>query len=173
VSSPYVGQLALVGFNFAPVGWALCAGQLVQISENPTLFNLLGTIYGGDGMQTFGLPNLCGRTPIHQGNLSGGSSYAIGTSGGAESVTLTTNQLPMHNHSIAASGNPGASNLVASNVLAGSGANQIYSNPPIPSTALNASTMTAAGGSQPHSNLQPYLVCNWIISLFGVYPTQT
>ena len=173
MGSPYVGQLALVGFNFAPVGWMTCAGQSVPISQNETLFNLLGTTYGGDGQQTFNLPNLCGRTPIHQGTLAGGGSYVIGQSGGVESVTLTNNQMPIHNHAIVASNNAGASNLLANHLPAGSGGSQIYSSPPIPSTPLNAATIVASGGNQPHDNLQPYLVCNWIISLFGIFPSQT
>jgi microcystin-dependent protein len=169
MSDSYVGEVRLVGFNFAPVGWALCNGQLLSISQYSTLYNLIGTIYGGDGVQTFGLPNLQGRTPVHQGS-SGGGNYVIGQTGGLESVTLTISQYPIHNHALLGSSNNGSGNNPANNAV-GSGL-KVYINEN-PATAMNASMVGLnGGGNQPHDNRQPYQVLNWIISLYGVYPAQ-
>jgi microcystin-dependent protein len=166
VSQPYVGEVRLVGFNFAPVGWQLCAGQLMPISEYNALFNLIGTTYGGDGQNTFALPDLRGRTPIHQGN-----GYVIGQPGGNESVSVSLNQYPAHSHSLLVSSNPANVNNATNNTL-GSGP-KAYS-PDAPTTQMNSAMVgVSSGGSQPHSNLQPYQVLNWIISMFGVYPSQT
>src|SRR5438132_3347067 len=118
MSSPYVGECRLVGFSFAPVGWAMCNGALVPISENDTLFNLIGTTYGGDGQSTFALPDLQGRAPLHMGQGSGLSSYVIGQKGGTENVTLTTQQIPSHNHMAMISSNPATSGSPANNILA-------------------------------------------------------
>jgi len=169
MSTSYVGEVRLVGFNFAPVGWAICAGQLVSISENSTLFNLIGTTYGGDGQSTFALPNLQGRIPIHQGS-SGASNYVIGQTGGLETVTLTTSQYPVHNHILLGSSNSGGVNNPA-NQTVGSGL-KVYLNEN-PTTAMNTSMVgLSGGGNQPHDNLQSYQVLNWIISLYGIYPSQ-
>jgi microcystin-dependent protein len=169
MSQPYVGQLLCVGFNFAPVGWMICAGQLVPISENETLFNLIGTTYGGDGQSTFALPDLRGRTPIHQGTSTTGVTYVIGQSAGVETVTLTSQQIPIHTHTPQASANNGNANSPVNNVLA-AGQN-IYANA-TPATPMNATMLLPAGGNQPHDNLQPYNTLNWIISMFGVFPSQ-
>jgi len=168
MSTAYVGEVRLVGFNFAPVGWALCNGQLISISQNTTLFNLIGTTYGGDGQSTFALPNLQGRVPIHQGS-SGGSNYAIGQTGGLETVTLNVSQYPSHNHALLSSSNSGGVNNPANDTV-GSGL-KAYSAAP-PATPMNSAMLGIAGGGQPHDNLQPFLALNWIISLFGVYPSQ-
>jgi microcystin-dependent protein len=169
MSTSYVGEVRLVGFNFAPVGWALCNGQLIPISQYSTLYNLIGTTYGGDGLSTLALPNLQGRIPVHQGS-SGGGNYVIGQTGGLEAVPLGMNQYPMHNHALMASSNPGANNNAANNVV-GNGL-KIYLNEN-PATAMNSSMVgSSGGGNQPHDNLQPYQVLNWIISLFGIYPAQ-
>jgi microcystin-dependent protein len=171
MSSPFAGECRLVGFNYAPVGWAMCQGQLVPISENDVLFNLLGTTYGGDGQQTFGLPDLQGRVPIHQGsNL--GVSFVPGQKAGVENVTLTTQQIPIHNHPLTASGVNGNSNFVQGNLLAGN-PTQVYVSVPAPLRAMNGNAITFVGGSQPHTNLQPYLTMNWVIALFGIFPSQT
>jgi microcystin-dependent protein len=170
MSDPYVGEVRLVGFNFAPVGWQLCNGQLLAISENSTLFNLIGTTYGGDGQSTFALPDLRGRVPIHQGS-GAGQSYVMGQMGGVESVTINSNTYPTHTHSLQEStqnqspvANP-SNNAVGGNL-------RIYSNQ-APTTAMsNAMISVASGGSQPHDNIQPYQAMNWIISLFGIYPSQ-
>jgi microcystin-dependent protein len=151
--------------NFAPVGWLLCQGQLVNISDYEALFNLIGTTYGGDGQNTFALPNLASRMPIHQG-----SNFVLGQTGGAESVTLNTNQLPAHTHTPV--GNTAATGTSPSNQFWAKYANNMYSsqNPPPDPMAPNA--LSNSGGNQPHENMSPYLVINFIISLYGIYPTQ-
>lgn len=171
MSSPYVGECRLVGFTFAPAGWATCQGQTIAISANDTLFNLIGTTYGGDGQETFQLPNLQGRVPIHMGTFAG-VSFVIGESGGVEQVTLNTQQIPRHNHSVIASSANGASNFVQNNILAAN-PTKVYYAPPAPATPMNAQMLQPAGGNQPHENLQPFLVMNWVISLYGIYPTQS
>lgn len=172
MSQPFIGQVVCVGFNFAPAGWAFCDGSLISISENSALFNLIGTTYGGDGVNTFALPDLRGRTPVGTGQLAGGGNYIIGQSGGAEQVTITAQQYPHHTHPLTATAANGNSNAPANGFLAGG--HQVYTtNAPQTADALNsAAVSTAPGGSQPHSNLQPFLTCNWIIALFGVYPSQ-
>ena len=172
MSSPYVGECRLVGFNFAPVGWALCNGQQMPISEYDTLFNLIGTTYGGNGQTTFLLPDLQGRAPVHQGTGLGGVVFVIAQNGGQENVTVTVPQMPSHSHPLVASSANGNANLFQNQVLAGS-SSAVYQNSPDPKATMNAASITSTGGSQPHSNLQPYLVMNWIISLFGIYPSQT
>lgn len=172
MSNPYVGEIRMFGGNFAPAGWALCQGQLMPISENDTLFNLIGTTYGGDGQETFGLPDLQGRIPVHMGQGPGISqNYTIGEKAGVETVTLTTNQLPIHTHALLASSDPGNAAGPASNVLA----NPLNTEPYFPSTGsvqLNTQSLTSAGGNQPHDNMMPFLCITFIISLFGIYPTQ-
>jgi microcystin-dependent protein len=167
VSQPYVGQLLLVGFNFAPGGWAFCNGALQSISENATLFNLIGTTYGGDGQQTYAVPDLQGRITVHQGG-----SYTMGLKAGVESVSLQTQQIPAHNHVMNASRTGGSQNSPTNAVFAVSGQTQVYSDQAA-GTTMNSAMIGFAGGSLPHDNLQPFLVCNWIISLFGVFPSQT
>jgi len=169
MSQPYVGEVRLVGFNFAPVGWALCNGATIAISENPTLFNLIGTTYGGNGQTTFNLPNLQGRTPIHQGS-NGVNTYAIGQTGGVETVTLNINQYPLHNHALMGSSNNGTLNSPTNNAAGGLAVYAAVT----PAIAMNSNMVgMSGGGSQPHDNMQPYQVLNWIISLFGVFPSQT
>lgn len=169
MSTSYVGEVRLVGFNFAPVGWAFCDGSTLSIAENSTLFNLIGTIYGGNGQTTFNLPDLRGRVPIHQGS-NGSNTYVIGQPGGVESVTVVMNQFPAHNHALLGTNNAGTSNSPASNVVAK--LTNAWS-AAAPSAAMNPSTLTlSAGGNQPHENRQPYQVLNWVISLYGVYPSQ-
>jgi microcystin-dependent protein len=180
MSSPYVGQILMFGGNFAPAGWALCQGQLMPISENETLFNLIGTTYGGDGQSTFGLPNLQGRIPIHMGQGQGLSFYNIGQAAGVESVTLTTQQIPVHNHSVAVKTGAGgdsskpASTVVLADEFQNSGqAVNVYTTSVTNTAALAQQTIGFTGGNQPHENRQPLLVINFIISLFGVYPSPT
>lgn len=170
--TPYIGQVICVGFNFAPQGWALCDGSLIPISENPTLFNLIGTTYGGDGVNTFALPDLRGRTPISTGQLTGGSNYVIGQRGGVENVTIALTQYPNHSHPLVATTANGNANAPAGAFLAGG--QQIYTtNTPQAGDALNSAAVSMGpGGGQPHTNLQPFLTCNWIIALYGVYPSQ-
>ncbi len=170
MSEPYVGEIRMVGFNFAPVNWAFCNGQLVPISENETLFNLIGTTYGGDGQSTFALPNLQSRVPIHMGTSSAGGTYVIGQMAGEEQVTLNANQIPSHSHVPQANSGAGTQTSPGGNVWAASGALPYSNNPPNAPMAPQAVQNT--GGSQPHGNIQPYLAINFIISLYGIYPSQ-
>lgn len=168
MSQAYIGEVRAVGFNFPPVSWATCNGALQSIAENSTLFNLIGTTYGGDGVQTFALPNLQSRIPIHQGS-NGVSTYVIGQQGGVENVTVTLNQFPSHTHALQGSATAGSSSDPTGNVL---GSGEAYATG-VPTVLMNnASIGLSGGGSQPHNNLQPYLVLNWIIALFGIYPSQ-
>jgi microcystin-dependent protein len=171
MSEAYIGEIRLVGFNFPPVGWASCSGQLLSISDNPALFNLIGTTYGGNGQTTFGLPNLMGRIPVHQGS-NGTTNYVLGQIGGAESVTIGIAQYPSHNHLLLASANPGSSPSPSGNTV-GDFAN-VYRTvgPSTPPPPMNSNVLgLSGGGNQPHENRQPYLVINWIISLSGVFPS--
>lgn len=169
MSSPFVGEIRMFGGSFAPAGWAMCAGQLMPISQNDILFNLIGTTYGGDGQETFGLPDLQGRLPLHQGTL-GGITYQIGEKAGTESVTLTTNQIPIHNHSVLANTSIGQQPQPDGAILAQGAAAQVYIED---SPSANMGTpISIIGGSQPHENMMPYLCVTFIISLFGIFPTQ-
>lgn len=171
MSSPYLGEIRMFAGNFAPVGWAFCDGSLIPISENDFLFNLIGTTYGGDGQNTFALPDLRGRLPMHMGTGAGLTSRVIGESGGVETVTLTTSQIPVHSHApLAVSGN-GNQSTPQNGVWAGA-ANSIY-NSNAPNLAMNATLGGSVGGSQPHDNLMPYLAVSFIISLFGTFPSAT
>jgi microcystin-dependent protein len=166
MSNPYVGEIRLFAGSFAPAGWMFCDGQLLPISENETLFNLIGTTYGGDGQSTFGLPDLRSRVPIHRG-----PNHQLAESGGVESVTVTINQTPTHNHAFLASLNPASIASPQDTVLAESSAINMWINDP-PSAQLAPNAVTPVGGSQPHENMQPFLVISFIISLFGIFPHQ-
>ena len=173
MSQPYVGEIRMFGGSFAPAGWAFCDGQLVPISENDTLFNLIGTTYGGDGQTTFALPDLRGRAPVHMGT-GGGGIYAIGQSAGSETVTVTTQQIPVHSHFFQASNQTASANdptgTTLGQTITGSA---LYSAVVGPTVAMSPSAIAQAGGNQPHENMQPFLVVSYIISLFGIYPSQT
>jgi microcystin-dependent protein len=173
MSSPFIGECRLVGFNFPPNGWQTCQGQLLPIAENDALFNLIGTTYGGDGQSTFALPDLQGRAPIHQGTGPGGTGFTIGEKAGVETVTLTTQQLPVHTHTPIGSKDNGNTNLLNNAVLSANSTKVYNAIGASPGTPLNANAVTPQGGSQPHENLQPYLTMNWVISLFGVFPSPT
>jgi microcystin-dependent protein len=172
MSQPYVGEIRMFGGNFAPAGWMFCEGQLLPISENEVLFQLIGTTYGGDGQSTFALPDLRGRLPIHMGTGSSGTTYTLAQSAGVEEVTLTTQQLPIHAHAVVATANTGNASQPQNNLLANDASVTIYRAQPA-AVALNAAAISSTGGSQPHSNFQPYLCIDFIISLFGVFPTPT
>jgi microcystin-dependent protein len=169
MGQPYIGEIRMFGGNFAPAGWALCDGQLLSISENDALFNLIGTTYGGDGESTFALPDLRGRVPVHEG-----SGYVPGQTAGVEEVTLTVGQIPPHNHGLMGSANNATTTSPTGNVPGTSAEVTVFpygkDNPP---TTLATQSVSSAGGSQPHDNFQPYICVNFIISLFGVYPTQS
>jgi microcystin-dependent protein len=171
MSSPYVGEIRMFGGNFAPAGWAFCDGQLIAISENEVLFQLLGTTYGGDGQSTFALPDLQGRIPIHVGTNANGVSFVQGQKAGAETVTLTTQQIPSHSHpALANSGGNGVTSP-ANNFWGAVTASDPYSNA-TPDATMNAASIGFTGGNQPHDNMMPYQCVNFIISLFGIFPTQ-
>jgi microcystin-dependent protein len=167
VSTPFLGEIRIFPYNFAPRGWAFCNGQILSISQNTALFSLLGTTYGGNGQTTFALPDLRGRVPNSSGQGPGLSSYTLGQVGGTETVTLTQSEMPSHNHGVnstnadATSARPGG-NFPA----AGGGYNSASSNTMAPTMIGNA------GGSQPHSNVQPYLTLNYCIALTGIYPSR-
>jgi microcystin-dependent protein len=173
MSSPYVGEIRMFGGNFAPAGWAFCAGQLMPISENDILFQLIGTTYGGDGQETFGIPDLQGRMPIHFGQGPGLSqNYQVGELAGSEQVTISVNQLPTHNHGWLASNDPSNSLIPTSNVVS----TPLNITPYFSGAAsvpLNAQSLQPIGGSQPHDNMMPFLCISYIISLFGIFPSQT
>jgi microcystin-dependent protein len=167
MAQPYVGEIRMFGGNFAPVGWMFCEGQLLPISENDTLFVLIGTTYGGDGESTFALPDLRGRLPLHQGN-----NFIVGETGGVEEVTLATTQIPAHTHALLGSLNVADQSSASANVLARVTGTDIYS-ADSPFGNMSAQAIAPVGGSQPHTNFQPYLCVNFIISLFGLYPSPT
>ena len=167
MSQPYVGEIRMFGGNFAPVGWMFCEGQLMPISENETLFNLIGTTYGGDGQSTFALPDLRGRIPLHMGN-----GFTLAETGGVETVTLTPSQIPNHTHALLATSSFGSAADPTGNVLAQSQAVKLFSSL-APSTSMANPAAEQTGGNQPHDNFQPYLCVDFIISLFGIFPSQT
>ena len=161
---PFLSEIKIVSFNFPPKGWALCNGQLLPINQNQALFALLGTTYGGNGQTNFALPNLRGRVPIHEG-----SGHTLGEAAGSTSVTINIQQLPTHVHLARAVSSNADSPISAGNLLAAS--NNLYA-APTNLTSLHPSTVTNVGGSQPHNNMMPYLVLNFIIALQGIFPSQ-
>lgn len=170
MSDPFVGEVMMFAGNFAPQGWADCNGQLLPISQNDALFSLIGTTYGGDGIQTFALPDLRGRTPVHAGSGPGMSTRTLGETGGSESVTLSAAQMPSHTHTLraaaaASTGTPGSTVALAQT----SGA-KVYRAPSNPATMGNG--LASAGGGQPHDNRQPYLGVRFIMALEGIYPSR-
>jgi microcystin-dependent protein len=170
---PYVGQLIVAGFNFAPKGWATAAGQLLPISQNTALFSLLGTNYGGDGRSTFGLPNLQGCVAIGQGQGPGLSPYVLGQTGGTGTVTLTGQTVPAHTHPLqSAGGNPNQNSPVGNAVADAKQVGNLFATTTTPVTAMSASAVSFYGGNQPHNNLMPYLALNWVIAMQGVFPPR-
>jgi microcystin-dependent protein len=162
---PFLSEIRIMSFNYPPKGWALCNGQLLPINQNQALFALLGTTYGGNGQTTFALPDLRGKVPIHVGN-----GHTLGESAGTTSVTVNTNQMPQHAHFLSASNNTGNTNINANNVLAAS-PSQLYDAGNL--TTLHPSSVSNVGGSQPHNNVQPYLVLSFCIALQGVFPSTS
>jgi microcystin-dependent protein len=167
MAQPYIGEIRMFAGNFAPAGWMFCEGQLLPISENDTLFIVFGTQFGGDGQSTFALPDLRGRVPIHKG-----SGITIAETGGSESVTLTVQQMPGHSHAMIGSATNGNSVNPNNALLANSTVVTPYASE-TPTVAMAGTSITAVGGSQPHTNFQPYLCLNFIVSLFGLFPSQT
>lgn len=167
MAQPFIGEIRPVPYNFAPRGWQLCQGQLLAISQNTALFSLFGTTYGGDGQQTFALPDLRGRVPVGQG-----PGYAMGQRGGVEQVTLMASQLPVHSHTAFCTNNAGVAAAPSGAIWAtdGSGATAEYDSPP--NATMHPAAIGLTGGGQPHENRQPYLTINFIVSLFGVFPAR-
>ncbi|QBK31404.1 phage tail protein [Roseitalea porphyridii] len=170
MSEPFVGEIRMFAGNFAPRGWAFCDGQLLAVSQNDALFSLLGTIYGGDGRTTFGLPDLRGRLPIHAGHGPGLSERRLGAKSGAEKVTLTVNQLPSHTHPLQASTGAAVSRQPAGQTMA-TAEGSIYSRTTAPEM-LSSDSITNTGGSRSHTNLMPFLCVHFIVALFGIYPSR-
>lgn len=171
MSEPFVGEIRMFAGNFAPRGWAFCDGQLLAVSQNDALFSLLGTIYGGDGRTTFGLPDLRGRTPIHAGQGPGLSNRRLGLKAGSETETLTVNQLPSHSHAPQFSTASSTGNDPSGEVVGGSPNVRIF-RPQAPDQNMSTAAITAVGGSRKHTNLMPFLCIHFIIALFGIYPSR-
>jgi microcystin-dependent protein len=172
MAQPFVGEIRMFGGNFAPQGWAFCDGQLVPISENETLFNLIGTTYGGDGQSTFALPDLRSRVPVHQGQGSGLSNHVVGEAFGTESVTLTTAQMPTHSHVPVATSSGGTSTSPTGATWA-SWPDTQFADAGAALTPMAPNAMGTAGNGQPIDNIPPVTVITFIISLFGIYPSPT
>jgi microcystin-dependent protein len=170
MSNPYIGEIRMFGGNFAPLGWAFCDGSMISISDNPALYNLIGTTYGGDGVQTFALPNLLGRMPIHAGQAQGLQNYILGQIGGLEQVTLITSQMPMHNHTLSGSTDNAIANTPTGNVLAAAANTYVQKNA---GTVMNSASVSPAGASLPHDNMMPFLCVSFIIALAGIYPSPS
>lgn len=171
MSNPFVAEIRIVGFNFAPRGWAFCDGQLLPLSQNTALFSLLGTMYGGNGKSNFALPDFQGSAPMQHGQGPGLSDYFIGEAGGAETVSLLVSEIPGHTHTLQASANPGSSNNPAGNLYAAPRSGSAYA-PSGSLVAMSPDALAPAGGDQPHNNMPPYLVLNFIIAMQGVFPQR-
>jgi microcystin-dependent protein len=172
MADPFVAEIRIFPFNFAPKGWALCDGQILPLSQNTALFSLLGTTYGGDGKSNFALPNLQGNAPMHPGQGPGLSLHDLGETGGSDTVSLLESEIPSHSHSVTASQQDGLERTPAGQLLAtGIGISQYQA--PGQLTNLSPNAVAAAGGDQPHNNMQPYLTLNFCIALQGVYPPRT
>jgi microcystin-dependent protein len=176
MTQPFIGQIQAFGFNFAPRNWAQCNGQLLSIAQNTALFSLLGTMYGGNGVSTFALPDLQSRVPMHAGTLFG-EPFAQGEVGGQEAVTLTMGSMPAHNHAFV--GSNAAATAAATDdgqllatVAGGGGQVDFFYGPDATPQPLSPNSISATGGNQPHNNLQPYLAINWCICMFGIYPSR-
>jgi microcystin-dependent protein len=178
MSQPYVGEIRALGFQFAPSGWAYCNGQPMDISQNPTLYSLIGTIYGGDGVSTFNMPNLQGQVPMHWGTGISGQTTSIGQVQGVTLVTLSQAQTPQHSHTItvqqiASGGDPERTGTPGPNTwISDSHPGGLWDYTPTISPAFASNAISPVGGSQPHDNMQPYLAINFCISLFGIYPSR-
>jgi microcystin-dependent protein len=168
---PFIGQIGIFPYSFAPRGWMYCQGQILSIAQNTALFSILGTTYGGNGQTTFALPNLNGRAPVHQGTLQGGNNYSLGEAAGLSSVTLNTSQLPAHTHSISAAAAVGNADNPSSGVLAQSSIrSDLYT--AAANTTMAPAAVAAAGGTQPHNNLPPYLALGFFIAVSGTFPAR-
>jgi microcystin-dependent protein len=175
MADPFVAEIRIFPFNFAPKGWAFCDGQLLPLSQNTALFSLLGTTYGGDGKSNFALPNMQGNAPMHPGQGPGLSLHDLGETGGSQTVSLLESEIPVHSHVMHASGDPADNNVVTNAMAAkplGRG-NNLYTTASGALVTMNFSAITPAGGDQPHNNMQPYLTLSFCIALQGVFPPRT
>ena len=172
---PFVAEIRIFPFNFAPRGWAWCDGQILPLSQNTALFSLLGTTYGGDGKSNFALPNLQGSAPMHPGQGPGLSLHDLGETGGSETVSLLESEIPAHSHAIFVQSNPGNLKLpsAAVTLARAAGANAYIAPAGQPTTFMNGNTLAPAGGDLPHNNMQPYLTLYFNIALQGVFPPRT
>jgi microcystin-dependent protein len=178
MTQPFLGQIQPLAFNFAPSGWAQCNGQIMNISQNAALFSLLGTMYGGNGQTTFGLPNLQSRVPLHAGQSLGGEIFVQGEQAGVETVTLTINTMPAHNHNFLGTSTNAdvpapAKNASLGTIAQASAKGDSYYAPDTTPQSLNTGSVGTAGGSLPHDNIQPYLAVNWCIALSGIFPSRS
>jgi microcystin-dependent protein len=174
MANPFVAEIRIFGFNFAPKGWAMCNGQLMPISQNTALFSLLGTFYGGDGKSTFALPDLQGAAPVHQGQGPGLSEYFLGQTGGSETITLLESEIPVHSHNLMAANSASISQSPAGQLPAGGiGGVAMYREPGATDASLAAEAAAVTGGSLPHNNLQPLLTFNFCIAMQGVFPPRS
>ena len=174
---PFVAEIRIFPFNFAPKGWAFCNGQILPLSQNTALFSLLGTTYGGDGKSNFALPDMQGNAPMHPGQGPGLSLHDLGETGGVETVTLLNSEIPLHAHTVAGSINANGDSITPANSIwsqapGGRGSLQLYT-PGAPTGGMNPNPLGMTGGNQPHNNMQPYLTLNFCIALQGVYPPRT
>lgn len=169
MSNPFVGEIRMFAGNFPPLGWLFCDGQLLSIADNEVLFNLIGTTYGGDGVTTYAVPDLRGRVPVHQGH--GQSNYVIGEQGGVESVTLVANQLPAHSHARLASTTAASATHGPAESTGASAAMNFYGSG-VPNMAMDPNAVAPTGGGQPHENMAPFVGLSFIVSLFGIFPSQ-
>ncbi|MGE4369465.1 MAG: phage tail protein [Burkholderiaceae bacterium] len=167
MAEPFLSEIRLMSFNFAPKGWALCDGQLLPINQNQALFSLLGTTYGGDGRVNFALPNLQGRTPIHMGNW-----HTLGERGGAQAHTLSISEIPTHTHALTTSNNNATTDTPGTNVVMAQASTDMYRSP-TSLVAMNPGSVANTGGSQAHLNMQPFLTLSFCIALQGIFPSQT
>jgi microcystin-dependent protein len=173
MGQPYIGEIRMFAGNFAPAGWLFCEGQTLPISENDALFTLIGTTYGGDGQETFNLPNLASRIPLHMGTGPDGTTYQMGEMAGTEQETLSMQQIPNHSHPLTGSTDNSQDTNPAGKVVGQTSGGALLYIQDSTDNNMNAQAITPAGGSQPHENTQPFLCINFIISLFGVFPSQT
>jgi microcystin-dependent protein len=169
MGSPYLSEIKIVSFNYAPRGWALCDGQLLAINQNQALFSLLGTTYGGDGKTNFALPNLQGCVPLHEGKDQFGNTYIVGQAGGQAAVTLAAGQMAAHTHQVQADSAVASSGTPAAEIWADSASNPYSTSA---NSLMKPSSVMAQGGGQPHNNMPPYLVLNFVIALTGIYPSR-
>jgi microcystin-dependent protein len=176
MSSPFLAEIRIFGFNFPPKGWAFCNGQILPISQNTALFSLLGTTYGGNGQSTFALPDMQGNAPMHQGQGPGLSLYDLGQMGGAENVTLLQSEMPAHPHTLMAFGNPPPSNAGAPDPTATFGRSSgttVYKQTPFGAVgAMDFNALAPTGGSLPHNNMMPYLTLSFCIAMQGIFPAR-